>query len=98
MPTYVFTYRSPTDSTPGDADQTEAWQEWFKSMGDSVENIGNPVFERTTVGKTGSGTELGGFSFIKADDLDAATALAGGCPILRSGGGVEIGTLAELPS
>ena len=98
MPKYVFTYRSPTGYTPGAADATAAWQDWFQSMGASVENIGNPVFERATLGKTGDGTELGGFSFITADDLDAATVLAKGCPILGSGGGVEVGPVAELPS
>ncbi|HEV2311079.1 MAG TPA: hypothetical protein VGU73_11205 [Acidimicrobiia bacterium] len=98
MPTYVFTYRSPTDSAPADGNQVEAWQKWFKSMGASVESIGNPVFERTTVGQTGAGTELGGFSFINADDLKAAAELARGCPVLGSGGGVEIGVLADVPS
>jgi hypothetical protein len=35
-------------------------------------------------------TTLGGYSLIRAGSLDAASALARGCPVLTAGGGVEI--------
>lgn len=34
--------------------------------------------------------KLGGFTIIKAEDLDEATTLAHGCPVLDVGGSVEI--------
>ncbi len=40
-------------------------------------------------------TRLGGYSLVTAEDLDGAAALAEGCPALRVGGGVEIGTVLE---
>jgi len=97
MAKFVFTYRSPAGYTPGGDETMGAWQAWFQTLGDHVDSIGNPVFERTTLGDVGAGTELGGFSFIDADDLATAAALATGCPMLVAGGGVEVGAVAELP-
>jgi hypothetical protein len=38
---------------------------------------------------------LGGYSLIRAGNLDAAAALARGCPLLSQGGAVEICELAS---
>jgi len=35
---------------------------------------------------------------IHADDLEAATAIAKGCPHLERGGGVEVGQLGDVPA
>ena len=32
-----------------------------------------------------------GYTLIEADSLDAAAGLAGGCPVLKHGGTVEVG-------
>jgi len=73
-----------------------AWTEWFQNIQRGLVDFGNPVFERTALGKTGDNTNLGGYSIVSADDLEAATAIARGCPALNEGGGVEIGLLTEL--
>ena len=39
---------------------------------------------------------LGGYSLIEADDLDAALELTTGCPVLASGGGVEVGVVTNI--
>jgi hypothetical protein len=74
-------------------------------MGDSVRveqlsanlvDRGNPVFERSTVGNCGADTELTGYSLVTADDLEAAVALAKGCPVLQSDCGVEVGEITVL--
>jgi hypothetical protein len=49
------------------------------------------------LGDLGDDTKLGGYSIVTADDLEAALALARGCPILRESGGVEVGVLASIP-
>jgi hypothetical protein len=54
------------------------------------------VFVRKTLGNCDAETALGGYSLIKADDLQAAVALAEGCPVLNEGGGVEVGELTIL--
>jgi hypothetical protein len=97
MPTFVFTYRRATGyaRTP----QTlAAWNAWFGSMGEQLADQGKPVTAHTVLGNCSpDSTEPGGYSIVWADDLEAAAALAKGCPHLVHGGGVEVGELAEAP-
>ena len=98
MPTYIFTYHQPAGYVPGsDTTVTAAWEAFFERIGDNVVDPGQPVFDRTTLGEIGSSTQLGGYSVVTATNLAEAAALAGGCPSLQRGGGVQIGELAELP-
>ena len=60
-------------------------------MGTSVTDLGKPVLQATALGDCGTGTRLGGYSLITADDLEAALKLAKGCPSLEQGGGIEVG-------
>ena len=71
------------------------WEEWFAALGDAVVDWGSPFGPSATVSPggavAGSGTSaLTGYSIITADDLDAATAAAKGCPVLQAGGSVEV--------
>jgi hypothetical protein len=96
MPTFILTYRMPTDFIPGEADSVAAWAAWFGSLGTSLSERGNPVFESTELGRCGEGTRLGGYSFVTADDLESAAALAKGSPAPDAGGGVEVGVITVL--
>ena len=96
MPTFVFSYRMPKDFVPGRPGAIAAWTEWFESMGNSLSDPGNPVFESTEVGNCGDDTRLGGYTFVTAEDLEAAVGLAKGSPALGEGGGVEVGVVTEL--
>jgi hypothetical protein len=97
MPTFVLVYRNPAGYTPT-AETTAAWRAWFASMGDQLADLGQPVNSRAALGNCDAGrTELGGFSLINAPDLDAAVAVAQGCPHLGHSGGVEVGQLGEVP-
>jgi hypothetical protein len=99
MTMYLFTYRTPKDSVPGGDGVIEAWNAFFEGMGVSLIDPGNPVLESTTVGHCGTDINpLGGYSIIEADDLDAALELTTGCPVLASGGGVEIGVVTATPN
>jgi hypothetical protein len=95
MSTYVFAYRTPT-GYQGTPDTMEEWMSWMQEIGGAIVDRGNPIFDRSTLGSTGNGTVLGGYSLIKADDLESAVALAKGCPALRHGGGVEVGELTAM--
>lgn len=73
----------------------DAWTAWFGSLGESVVDSGNPFGPSRSVASDGSTSEggtsgLGGYSVVKAEDLDAATQAAKGCPILNAGGAVEV--------
>ena len=96
MPIFLLSHRHPKNYT-GTADTAAAWTAWFEKMGASVVDLGNPVFDRTTVGNCGPDTDLGGYTLITADDFDGAVALARGCPLLPDGGGVEVGELRSVP-
>jgi YCII-related domain len=98
MATFVFSYRSPHAYNPSPESMAE-WMAWFDSMGDHLVDLGKPTFVRSQIGDCDtSRTELGGYSIIQSDDLEAAAAIAKGCPALARGGGVEIGQLAEVPT
>jgi hypothetical protein len=95
MPKYVFAYRIQ-EGEAGSPDAMARWMAWFEELGGAVVDAGNPVFSRSTLGNVGSGSALGGYSLITADDLEAAVTLAKGCPALAGGGGVEVGELADM--
>jgi hypothetical protein len=96
MPQYVFTYRAPKDVVRNDPETIGAWTSYFEELGSHVSDMGKPVFTSTTLGTCDDSTRLGGFSFITADDLESAVALAKGAPALAAGGGVEVGEITEL--
>ena len=98
MANYVFTYRAPKSSASSapSEDAMAAWTAWFDGISDSVVDRGAPVFDRSTLGSAPTDTVLGGYSLVKAADLEAAVALAKGCPILERGGAVEVGAITEM--
>jgi hypothetical protein len=72
-----------------------AWGQWFGSLGQALVDGGNPFGPSSTINTDGSTRDgaasgLTGYSILKADSLSAATSLAKGCPMLTSGGSVEI--------
>jgi hypothetical protein len=74
----------------------EAWGKWMGQVGAGLVDGGNPVSQTKTIASSGAVSNGGGanpatgYSIIKADNLDAAVALAKGCPILLGGGNIEV--------
>jgi hypothetical protein len=98
MPNYVFAYRMPGVRTPSQPDPEAAapWIEFRDALGEKVVDFGNPVFTSSSLGNCGAGTHLCGYSFVTAEDLESAVALAKGSPVVSAGGGVEVGEITEL--
>jgi hypothetical protein len=96
MSKYVFVYRAPNDYEPGQPDAVAAWTEYRESLEGRIVDFGNPVFTSSSLGNCEDNTHLGGYSFVTADDLESAVALAKGSPVLSIGGGVEVGEITEL--
>jgi hypothetical protein len=99
MPSYLLSFRTPSDYTPT-PDTRADWNTFFGEISTHLEDIGNPIFSRRSVGETGAGTLLGGYSLINAGSLEEALELAGACPLVTRGGGVEIGEVtpvSEMP-
>ena len=97
MANYLLAYHGGgTPETPeAQAAQMTAWMGWFGSMDDTVVNNGNPVGRAWTVQSDGTlegggANPVSGYSVIKADNMDAALKMAKGCPIIASGGTVEL--------
>jgi hypothetical protein len=68
---------------------------WFGSLGEAIVDGGNPFGPSSTVATDGAVADGGrsaltGYSIISADTLAEATERAKGCPVLRSGGSVEV--------
>jgi len=96
MPSYLFVYRSSQEYQP-DPEAMSAWQSWFDGFSDSVVDLGNPVYgNRQALGHDGCETLIRGYSVVSAANIEAATQLAQGCPLLQRGGGVEIAELTPL--
>jgi YCII-related domain len=97
MNTYLLVHRQPHDYT-GTPEAAAAWEAWFGKLGDALVDKGNAVLsDRSVVGEAGTVPPLGGYTIVSAADLDEATRLARGCPILQEGGAVEVGLLSPVP-
>jgi hypothetical protein len=104
MPKYVLAYHGGSmPETDADASAVmAAWTAWFGTLGDAVVDMGNPTGPSTTLASDGSTSAGGGpnpvtgYSLVTATDLDAAVSLVKGCPILSSGGSVEVAEAIEM--
>jgi hypothetical protein len=73
-----------------------AWGVWMEQLGDKMVDPGNPIGQTRTIGSDGAVSEGGGknpvsgYSIISADSLDEAVKAAGSCPVVASGGSVEV--------
>lgn len=104
MTNFLFVYHggSHPESPEQVAEVMTAWQNWFENMGDAVIDGGNPVGMSSTVLANGNVEQNGGsnpasgYSIVKAENQQAAEALAKQCPILAAGGSVEIAPIIEM--
>lgn len=98
MADYVLVYRggSMPETPEVQAQVMKAWTDWFTELGGAVKDPGNP----TTPGAAqhigadgavgGDAPAVSGYSILTADSLDAATALAKGCPVLQGGATIDV--------
>ena len=104
MAKYLFVYHggNKPETEEEYAEVMNAWGTWFDSMGSAVVDGGNPVGISSTVNADGSVADNGGanpasgYSLIEAADDDDAIAKAKGCPILQSGGSVELAEAFDM--
>lgn len=73
----------------------KAWDAWFAEIGGALKDGGNPFTPPAKqVGADGSVGEAKslhtGYSIVKADSLDEATAIAKGSPVLQGGGTITV--------
>jgi hypothetical protein len=97
MGKYVLSYSGGSGMAPSEAEQKArmaVWGAWFGSLGPALVDGGAPFGPSKSVGvdgtvKAASGG-LTGYSIISAANLDEAVKHAKSCPVLKSGGKVEV--------
>ena len=104
MAKYLYVYHG--GSAPTSEDQIkevmDAWGAWFGSLGAAVIDGGNPVGKSLTVQSDGSVAHNGGanpasgYSLIEASSDEDAAEKAKGCPILKSGGSIEVAEAHDM--
>jgi hypothetical protein len=104
MPKYLFTYHGGgmPESEAEQAKHMAAWGEWMGANATAFVDMGAPVGAIKTVGTNGAtdgggANPVGGYGLVEASDIDAACAIAKGCPVVTlSGGTVEVGETFEV--
>jgi hypothetical protein len=78
-----------------------AWNKWYTKLGAAIVDGGNPIGQSQLITATGDVKKAGksaisGYTIIEAKSIDAAVKLAKGCPIIKSGGTVEVGETYDV--
>jgi hypothetical protein len=101
MESYLFVYYGgEMATTPAEQKKSmEAWMNWFKIQDQAVVDAGNPTTPGKLVSKSGvkaiTGKKVTGYSIFKANDLDAAVAIAKSSPQMDGG---EIAVYQIIPT
>jgi hypothetical protein len=98
MTNYVLVYRGGSGMPATEEEQQQvlaAWGTWYEKLGQALVDGGNPFGPSTSIAADGTVTEgaasgLTGYTILQADSLDAASRLGQDCPVLASGGTVEV--------
>jgi hypothetical protein len=97
MAKFVLTYKGGSSgSTPEEQQKMMSdWMNWFGTIGESLVDPGSPLGQSVEILTDGSvsdraDSELSGYSIIEAADIDAATEHARSCPVLASGGSIDL--------
>ena len=102
---FVFAYHGgsvPEDMTDEERNAVMGeWMAWMGSHEKAFLDMGNPIAATKTVASDGTtdgggANPLTGYSLIEAADLDAATKIAEECPVLKSGGTVEVAQAIDM--
>lgn len=78
-----------------------AWEAWYSQLGPAIVDGGAPTGQAKTVSADsvsdgGGANPISGYTIVAANDLEGAVALAKGCPILESGGTVEVAETIDM--
>jgi hypothetical protein len=97
MPTYLVTYHGgggPPPSAEAREQMMAAFGAWVASVGDHMVDPGAPLGAAKTVSpdgvSAGGPSAIGGYSLIRADDLDAAVVLVKNHPFVARGGSLQV--------
>jgi hypothetical protein len=97
MGKYVLAYRGGGMGENAEAQEAAMtqWMNWFGGLGEAVVDAGSPFGPSASIDsdgavRNGGGSGLSGYSIIAADSLEDACEKAKSCPVLSSGGHIEV--------
>jgi hypothetical protein len=98
MTNYVLVYKGGSGMPATEEEQQQvlaAWGTWYERLGQALVDGGNPFGPSRSIAADGAITDgaasgLTGYTILQADSLDAAAEMGQGCPVLASGGTVEV--------
>ncbi len=103
MAKFMFAYHGGgMPETPEEGEKVmAAWREWMGNVLDAFVDAGAPLGRSKTVSSggvadDGGANPISGYSIVEAADMDAALAMAKGCPIMDSGGSVEVAEAMDM--
>ena len=107
MAKYVFIYHGGTvpETDAEKARVMDAWGSWLGAIGDSLVGIlaivpaavaSSTVLAGGRVEDNGGSNPISVYSLVEASDIDSALAHAKKCPILESGGSVEVAECFDM--
>ena len=96
MTNYVLLYKG--GGMPATEEEQQqvmaAWGTWAEKVGQAMVDLGNPFGPSRSIAADGTvsdgGSGMTGYSILQADSLDDAAELASSCPIIASGGTIEV--------
>ncbi len=104
MSKFVLTYHGTPAEMSSDPDEfkaeMDAWGAWYGSIGANLVDGGAPFSTQAGIAADGSDMDapaaLTGYTVVDVDSLDAAKAIAKGCPVLAHGSTVQISECIDM--
>jgi hypothetical protein len=104
MPTYLVTYHGgggPPPTPEAQQQMMAAFGAWVASVGDAMVDPGAPLGASKSVSSGGTTDgpadgPIGGYTLVKAPDLDAATQLVANHPFIARGGTLQVSEAVDL--
>jgi hypothetical protein len=91
---YIYTGGGMAETPEEQERAMQAWGAWFAGLGERVTDMGNPFGASATVKPGGSSegavSRITGYTVIEASSLDEAIGSVANCPVLDTGGSVEV--------
>lgn len=109
MTKYLLLYRADVTAADQMANATpeqaqagmDAWMTWAGKAGSAILDMGSPVSYATTHGATYPASEgnIGGYSVLEAESLEALDGLLEGHPhlMMGEGAGIDVHALLDMP-
>jgi hypothetical protein len=96
MAEFIFTHRFP-NNFKGAPDTAAAAKAWFDQIASTIVSRNDGSVETRNLGDCGADTHPNAYTIVKAENMAAALALAGGWPLLQRGAGLEVREMTSKP-